>query len=101
MGFFNSMRVISKANDILRRMEGSLSLLEQNLNNGNYTAARTYCDECARNGREFLETVQMSQTAEMANYRFRGFKFNTVQLAMLFREALNSANEILTGKGYY
>lgn len=100
MGFFGTMRVISQANNIIKRLEDCFLQIERNINNGNYSVARVYCNEAAQKGREFLETVQQSNTAEMAVYKFRGYKFNVVQFAGFFHEALSSADEILREKGY-
>lgn len=100
MGFFNSMKVIGQANDILRRLEDCFRLIEININSGNYSTARVYCNEAASKGREFLETVQKSHVAELCEYKFNGYKFKVIQLAGLFHEALQSADDILKLRGY-
>lgn len=100
MGLFNSMKVIGRANNILRRLEDCFRMIEKNINSGNYSTARVYCNEAAQKGREFIEVVQQSSTAEMAIYKFNGLKFNVVQLAGFFHEALQRADDILKFRGY-
>lgn len=100
MGLFNAYNSISTANNILKRLETVMDLLEYNINSGNYSSARTYCNEAASTVRAFLETVQQSKTAEISVYSFKGHKFKVMQLAMLFNQALGEANNILLANGY-
>ena len=100
MGFFSGYRTITSANNILKRIESCTDMLEYHLNAGNFAHARTYCNDAASHVREFLETVEQDHIAENAVYFFKGRKFTVLQLALLFNEALNSANAIIIHNGY-
>lgn len=100
MGIFSGFRALSQANDILKRIENCMDLLEVYINSGNYAQARTYCNEAASKVRTFLEICESSKTAEISVYTFKGQKFRVMQLAMFFNEALQSANAILVRNGY-
>lgn len=100
MGLFNAYKSLAKANEILKRIENCIDLLEDNINSGNFSQARTYCNEAASRVREFLEVCGGSKTAEISVYTFKGQKFRVMQLAMLFNEALLNANFIIKQYGY-
>lgn len=100
MGFFSGMKSVLRANDILKRIENCMDMLEYHLNAGNFAQARTYCNEAASRVREFIETVESSKTAEISVYTFKGQKFKVMQLALMFNEALQSANAIISRNGY-
>lgn len=100
MGLFNAYKSLSKANDTLKRLEYTFDRLQTNMNMCNYFAARSYCNDAASLVRTFLETVEQSKTAEISVYTFKGQKFRVMQLAMLFNEALQSANAIIARNGY-
>lgn len=50
--------------------------------------------------REFIEIVENSKTAEISVYTFKGQKSKVMQLALMFNEALQSANAIISRNGY-
>lgn len=100
MGIFNALGAISRANDILKRLEEVFDLLEHNLNIGNYSSARTYCNEAASNVRKFIEVIEQSSAAEIAVYKFKGQKFRVVQLSMLFTQVLGDINTFLKNEGF-
>ena len=100
MGLFNAYKSLSKANDTLKRLEYTFDRLQTNMNMCNYSAARSYCNDAASLAKTFLESVQQSKTAEISMYTFMGQKMRVMQLAMLFNEALQSANAIITRNGY-
>ena len=100
MGLFNAIGSINRANDLLKRLENVMDLLEYNLNSGNYSSASTYRNEVASIMRQFLETVGQSKTAEISVYTFKGRKFRVMQLAMLLNGALCEVSAILSTKGY-
>ena len=100
MGFFNGMKSVMRANETLKRIEECIDMLEYYINSGDFAQARTYCNETARRVREFLEIMEGSKTAEVSVYKFKGQKFRSMQLALMFNEALQSANSIITSHGY-
>ena len=99
MGLFNAYNSLSKANDTLKRLEYTIGRLQTNMDICNYSAARSYCNDAASLVRTFLETVQQSKTAEISMYTFMGRKMRVMELAMLFNEALQIANAIITRNG--
>ena len=100
MGIFSGMKSVLRANETLKRIENCIDMLEYNLNAGNFTQARTYCNEAASRVREFIEIVENSKTAEISVYTFKGQKFRVMQLVLMFNEGLQSANAIISRNGY-
>ena len=100
MGLFSGMKAVLRANETLKRIEFCIEMLECHINSGNYAQARTYCNEAASRVRIFIEIVERSKTAEVSVYSFKGQKFKVMQLVLMFNEALQSANAIITHKGY-
>lgn len=99
MGLFSGMKAVLRANEILKRIENCMDMLEYHLNSENYAQARTYCDEAVSRVRNFIEIVESSKTAEISVYSFKGQKFKVMQLLFMFNEALQSANAIIRHEG--
>lgn len=100
MGFFSGIKAVNRANDVLKRLENCIDMLEYNMNTYNFSQARTYCNEAASRVREFVEIVESSKTAEISVYTFKGQKFKVMPLLMMFNQALGNANEIISRNGY-